>query len=220
MAPLGLGPVKRRIGIGKQRLDVAAAVARIECGTDTEPDGNFLPADIEVFGDRFEHTVGQGRRRLRLLASGGENDEFVAADARDKLAVHGPVQPLGDGAKQFVADDVPENVVGLLEVVKIDAEDGKLAAIRVSLFDDALQFDGKRRPVRQAIQRVVMSEKGNLLMPGDQLGAREFGFTGTMLTEACAASRSPRPSAAMACENCRKVPEVKRLAALLTSVAE
>ena len=67
---------------------------------------------------------------------------------------------------------MPENVVGLPEVVKIDAEDGKLAAIRVSLFDDALQFDGKRWSVRQAIQRVVMSEKGNLLMPGDQLIAR------------------------------------------------
>jgi hypothetical protein len=34
-----------------------------------------------------------------------------------------------------------------------------------------------------------------------------------MLTDAWAASRSPRPKAPMACENCRKVPEVKRLAA-------
>ena len=67
-----------------------------------------------------------------------------------------------------------ENVVGLLEVVEIDAEDGELAAIRIRLFDDALQLEAERRPVWQIGQGVVMGEMGDLLVPGDQLGARRL----------------------------------------------
>ena len=90
---------------------------------------------------------------------------------------------------------------------------------------------------------------GDLLVPGQQLGARRahvlarlveaerrlphlllqhveafapsrrarrasWVFTGTMLTDACAASRSPRPSAAMACEKSRSVPERQALGRL------
>jgi hypothetical protein len=50
LAPVRLGPIERRIGIRKQRLDVAA-VAGIERGPDAEADGDFLRADLEVLGD-------------------------------------------------------------------------------------------------------------------------------------------------------------------------
>ena len=48
----------------------------------------------------------------------------------------GLLYPSGDCTKQLVADRVPEHVVGLLEMVEVDAENGKAAARKLGSFDD------------------------------------------------------------------------------------
>ena len=201
------------------------------------------------------HALGQQLRGLRLLSPGRDERELVAADAGDERALRRDLEPPRDGAQQLVADDVTEDVVGFLEVIEVDASTAKLSLLAFALAKAGVQPPGEQRAVRQIGQRVVMGEVGDLLVAGEQLGARrahvlarlveperrilaprscstlklsaispsssrELGLTGTMLTEACAASRSPRPSARMASEKSRSVPDVRRLAALLTSVAE
>ena len=138
------------------------------------PMGIFCCADIEVFSDRLEHALGQDRRRLGLFALRRENDKFVAADSGDELLANRPLKPPRDGAEKFVADDVTEDVVSLLEIVEVDAEEGEAVASRIRLIEKAIQRKAQRRPVRQLGQRVVVGKKGDLLVPGNELGARHL----------------------------------------------
>ena len=202
------------------------------------PMRDLLPADLEVVRDRLEQRLGQ---RLGRLPAARPCVETSVNSSPPMRAMKAPSAAVSSrraiGAQKLVADDVAEDVVGLLEMVEVDAEDGEarrraaLACSKVSR-----QRIGERGAVRQIGQRIVMGKMGDLLVPGEQLRARraacsraprrdrarppctsscstlklsaispsssrELVLTGTMLTEACAASRSPRPSAAMACEN-------------------
>ena len=54
--------------------------------------------------------------------------ELVAADAGDEGAVGRDLEPPRDGAQQLIADHVAEDVVGLLELIEIDGQDGEALA--------------------------------------------------------------------------------------------
>ena len=82
---------------------------------------------VEIVGaaERVEHAR---RERLALLERFDrrlQNDELVAAEARDDVGVaDGVAQPLGDRLQQHVAAGMAQRVVDLLELVEIDEVDG------------------------------------------------------------------------------------------------
>jgi hypothetical protein len=84
---------------------------------------------------------------LRLFSARRQDDEFVATDRRDKVAAGSLFQPARNGTKKFVANDVAEHVVSLLEIVEIDAEHGKAVARELGLFEGARELGTERRPV-------------------------------------------------------------------------
>ena len=91
------------------------------------PIGIFCPRTSNS-RDRLEHAIGEVSRGLRLFPDGRNDDELVAADARDEIVADGSLKPAGDGAQELVADDVAEDVVGLLEMIEIDAQHGEAVA--------------------------------------------------------------------------------------------
>src|SRR4029077_18729436 len=92
---------------------------RVERGggqRDSDAGGDHYLVAIEIVGaaDRVEHARGE---RLALLEGKDrclQNDELVAAEARDHVGVaNGALQPLGDRLQQHVAAGMPQGVVDL-----------------------------------------------------------------------------------------------------------
>ncbi len=136
--------------------------------------GIFCSAHVELFLDRLEDAIGEVSRGLRLFPAGRNDDELVAADARDEIVADGSLKPAGDGAKELVADDVTEYVIGLLEMVEIDAEHGEAFAGDLRLIESARELQAKRRTVGEVGQSVVMGKKGNLRMACQEFSARDL----------------------------------------------
>ena len=69
----------------------------------------------------LRHDLRAGRQR----GTGNQDDELVPADAPQRVHVaDGRAEAGGHGLKEFIADDVAEGVVDLLEVVEVDEEHG------------------------------------------------------------------------------------------------
>ena len=88
LAPIEFGPIERRVGIGEKRHGIGA-VTRVDGRPNAEPDRNLLLAHIELFLDRLEDSIGEVSRSLRLFPAGRNDDELVAADARDETVADG-----------------------------------------------------------------------------------------------------------------------------------
>ena len=171
MTTVGLGPIERRIGVGEERGGIAR-ILRIGRHADAQTDGNLLATHLEVLRQRIEKAIGQHLRGGRLLASCLDEREFIAADARDEGALRRGLQALGDGAQEFVADRVPEDVVGLLEMIEVDSQDGEAGPIRLGAIEGLREADGENGAVRQARQHIVMCKMRDLLVSRQQLRAR------------------------------------------------
>ena len=118
---------KRGIRIGDQRRRVGA-VLRENGDADGQADAQRQAVDFDIGIERRAELLGQrlGGRRLR---PGRRDDvEFVAAEAGEKCALAGLLQPARDLAQQRVADRVAEHVVDRLEAVEVDAKQGEAFA--------------------------------------------------------------------------------------------
>ena len=74
---------------------------------------------------RCDQPIGDDLQRRRVASQRGDDAEFVAANARDKIvAAQRAGQPLRDGADELVADRMAERVIDVLEVVEVDVENG------------------------------------------------------------------------------------------------
>ncbi len=117
-----LGPVHGVVGIAQQIFRFV--VARMPHG-DSGADGGVglrvveLERDLELLMKAF----GDARRVADRLDVLRDDDEFVAAEATDRVA--GPADgsdPIGNRHEQLVADEVTETVVDGLEPVDIEEE--------------------------------------------------------------------------------------------------
>ena len=136
------------------------------------PIGDLLPADVEGRRHRLDQPPGERRRRFRLLAGRRNDGELVAAHARDEGAGRGGFQALGDRAEKLVADRVAEEVVGLLEMVEVDARARRSSCRRASASVERLvQALGERGAVGQIGQRIMVREMGDVFVPGEELRA-------------------------------------------------
>jgi hypothetical protein len=93
---------------------------------------------------------------------------------------------VGHGAKQLVADDMAEQVVGLLEMIEVDAEQGEAVAVGLRLVDGLGEMIDERGAVRQSGEIIVMGEMGDVFMSREQPSRAARSFS----------RASPRPTAA------------------------
>ncbi len=89
-----------------------------------------------------------------LLAIGGDDDEFVAAEPRQERAADRRLQAPRHLAQQFVADGVAEDVVDLLEAVEVEAHQRErmpsLAAVSMVASMQAVNAARFGRPVSRS----------------------------------------------------------------------
>jgi len=86
----------------------------------------LLAAHLERLCHGIEQSIGQSLSGPGLLTGRQDEGEFVAAHPGNEGVVGGMLQAPRNGAEQLVADDVAEQVVGLLEVIEVDRKNAKL----------------------------------------------------------------------------------------------
>ena len=99
------------------------------------------------------------------------SDELVSADAGHEGSAAAALEPARDRAQKLVADHVAEYVVGLLELVEVDARTAKLSPRPLARSKVCVRR-GERIAIWQIGQRIVMRKIGDLLVAGEQLRAR------------------------------------------------
>ena len=158
-----LGAVEGDVRVAQERVGIRAVI-REEADSDARRHGQPLGVGHERCGDRVEHLAGEGRDVL-LLDVREEEDELVAADARDGVA--GPdaaAQARSDLPEDLVADAMAHRVVHGLEAVEVEEEDGELRAGPLRLGQREVQVVLEALAVREARERVVVREVLDLLL--------------------------------------------------------
>ncbi len=76
--------------------------------------------------DAFHDAAGETFGILGTLHAALDHRELVAAQTRDGIDLaDAGIEPVRDRAQQFIADQMPERVVDLLEIVEVEAEHRK-----------------------------------------------------------------------------------------------
>jgi hypothetical protein len=152
---VGLRPVQRDVG-GLDDVGRAASGDLPLDDADARRHGKVVAADLHGRVEGAEHRVRHGDG---LLGAGGalqQDHELVAAHARDQVAGAGdaPVEAVGDGHEQLVADVVAEAVVDDLEPVEVEVAERE-PGVRRGVVEEGGEPLVEECPVRQVRQRVV-----------------------------------------------------------------
>ena len=127
-----LGEVHRDVGIADHGVDVVVQVGERDADRGVLEDPQ-LGADVGRPAHGLDGAA--GNRRTTLDRRALEQDrELVAAEAGDGVAR--PQQcpeAFGDDAEEAVARRMPEAVVDRLEVVEVDAQHGRVRAVRLAM---------------------------------------------------------------------------------------
>ena len=167
--PIGLGFGEGDVGI-LQKLAVGGSITGRHRDTDTGADPDAMPFDIERKPEHVDKTPGKQRCVVGALQADLHDREFIAAEPRDRVDLaYAGRQPHGDGAQQGIADDVAQRIVGVLEVIEIEAKQSEDVAAP-GLADGLLDAFGEKRPVRESGQAVVPSEEHDLGFAVQALG--------------------------------------------------
>jgi hypothetical protein len=170
MPAVGLGAEQGGVGIGYQRIDIGRILG-VDRAANAEPNRNQLAAHLEGLCHGIEQALGQSLGRLSLVAGRQDEGEFIAAHPGNEGVGGGVLQASRNGAKQLVANDMAEQVIGLLEMIEIDGQDSEARAVLPRVHEGLRELLGKGRAVGQIGKRVVMGEMGDVAVPGEELGA-------------------------------------------------
>ncbi len=166
-----LGLVKRGVGVLEQVRGIGR-VGRIEADADAGRAEDLGAGELGGHAQGRAHALGHrigGRAGAAAVAAeldvGEQDRELVAAQPRhgaglgDRLA-----QPPRDLLHERVAGLVAEAVVHDLEVVEVDEQHGDAVVADLGARHRALQVLLEHGPVRQAGERVVQGDVGELLL--------------------------------------------------------
>jgi hypothetical protein len=163
-APLRL--VERQIGVLEQAMHVPT-VGREDGHAARQADLQTLAQQLQCAGERLVDVAHAGGGRLGRVGAGGQENEFIAAEARDDiLRPRQGAQAPRQLDQQGVAHVMAVRVVDLLEVVDVEEDERAAGPSRaVVIRERALEGDEQRRAVGEAGERVVLR-----LMPQAGLG--------------------------------------------------
>ena len=120
---------------------------------------DVVAADRVGRADGGNDAPGDRLQRIRVGRAGGDDGEFVAAEAGDQIvAAHDAAQALRDVENELVADMVAERVVDVLEVIEIDVEHRRRRTAAAHLADHGFEPFAEIDAVWQAADRIVQGE--------------------------------------------------------------
>ena len=153
---IGFGAVHRVVGVAAQLL-VARAVLRIDAHADRSRGKHLESLDLKWLLQALEHAVDDRADFILARHRIEKQQEFVAADAREHVAVAQAIcDPPRDLHQQRVADRMAVVVVDVLEVVEVD-ECEREALAPVSALDGMLDVILDQDAVGRAGQFVEMN---------------------------------------------------------------
>src|SRR5580692_3447375 len=136
---------------------------------------------LECLQQALGYQLRSGRQRKLL----GDHDELVSTEAPQCVGVaYDPLQARGNRAQEFIADTMTERVVDGLEIVNVDEQRRHRCLVARGARQHLLDAIEDQRPVRQASQRVVRSEKRKLLLTASQLFVCALALTLKRFTHA------------------------------------
>ena len=112
--------------------------------------------DVKILGGGIDAPGDIGNRLRRQIIE--YQDELIAAEAADRIMMPDRMgERLGETPQDIIAVLMPEGIIGLLEVVEIDDEQGVAAAFIRYFLQDCIArvFDG--RFIEDAGQRIGLS---------------------------------------------------------------
>ena len=170
VAPLGLDPIEREIGVVEQLLGCPA----LSCERAMPMLAPIMAwAAVERIG-RADHLDDALRQCLGAPAALGrdlQDRELVAAEPRDRVDLaHAAAQPLRHLTQQLVAGRVAERVVDLLEAVEIDQQQREALAVAALARERVLDAVAQQHAVGETGERIVMRHVGDLVGAALALG--------------------------------------------------
>ncbi|EXI73844.1 MAG: hypothetical protein AW10_04235 [Candidatus Accumulibacter appositus] len=110
-------------------------------------------------------------RILGVLPTLDHRGEFVGRQAPECVFLaQAGLQASGDGQKQFIAERVPEAFIDVLELIQVDDQHRRLAALTLCAVETVLQERAQQQTVRQVGQRIVMGQTLDLFLAALELG--------------------------------------------------
>jgi hypothetical protein len=124
---------------------------RVEADPAAGRDAQLAAGDAVGPAQRVDQLARDGGEVLGVVDAGQQQDELVAAEPRDGVALaHALAEPRGDATQQGVADGVAKAVVDLLEAVEVDEDEPDAVAVAVGLRERDLEAVLEEPPVREA----------------------------------------------------------------------
>ena len=150
-----LGPVHRRVGVAQQGPGrVVRRGGERDSGTDREE--VLAAVDHQRAVDLGREALSDLRGLVGRVDAGADDDELVAADARDGVRrAHRGGQPGGEGEQDGVAGGMAEGVVDQLEAVEVQRQDRHVDALPLPAGERVREPVERQRPVRQRGQWIV-----------------------------------------------------------------
>ncbi len=150
-----LGAAVGEVGVLQELVGVLAVVGT---DRDAEVDGDRhrLLVDVERCAEHLMQALDQGVRRLERLVRQLQDDELVAADARQHVdAFEAAAQALRHGLQQRVSDRRPVRVVDLLEPIDLEQNDDEVAPLERVAAQCLIHAFAQLDPIGQVGQRIV-----------------------------------------------------------------
>src|ERR1700733_949538 len=127
-APFGFGGVHGKIGALEQILRLVTSFGR-DRNADAGADVELIPVNLVGTADQLDQPVREHSRAFGLVGFQLYDGEFVAAEARDAVAVANALnQSIGDAFQQTVPGRVAERIVDALEAIEVDEQYGDVGA--------------------------------------------------------------------------------------------
>ena len=193
-----LGAIQRHVGALEQ-LVRSGTVLGIEADPDAGGDVQLVAADVERRPDRLEDLLRRLDRVLGVLQPAQNEDELVAAHARDGvLGAHRGAQAAAQRDQQGVADGVAQGVVDDLETIEIEEQDRQHLLMACALLERGGEAVVEQGAIGQPGQDVVGRMEQDLF-----LGRLARGDVADRDDQPCAARADRRPTA-RAGRSCRR----------------
>ena len=158
VALLRLAGIEGKIRVLQQFLGLGP-VGGIDRDADGRAGAHLVIADTIGLGQCIDDFLGQDHGALGRVELGLDHRELVAAEPGHGVGLaHHPLEVLGDGLEQLVADRVPEGIVDLLEAVEVHEVNREEFLVALGLGDRRHQAVPEQGAVGKIGQRVVVGQ--------------------------------------------------------------
>src|SRR5580704_2742963 len=148
-SPICLGPVQGHVG-SLHQLGRSDRFFRSTSNPNADIHGGLQATNVVRRLDRCANSIRQAEGIFRALDLDVNYRKFITAQAGDSIPFFDAItQPVGDGFQQLVADQMPERIIHVLEVVQVQEKHRQSRSLR-DRSKPLLELIGKSGAVEQA----------------------------------------------------------------------